>query len=307
MPDATYYTIVEAVTKLKNTISAGRGIDQKEADLAIQKAKEADDCSYEDDFRKEIKTITDRLDGALTTLDNHMRDDFLPKLHIVSDLKKRENDWNQVSKDIGTVNTNVEQHLKLDHWDSQGAQAYKNALPTQQNALSELSGLATSSAKASNQMATLNQAVFDATQTSIQTVESYLKNKVPNWSTEATWTDGWEVGGYLNGKWIYDYEYFKRTANAAAQVQALNGWIDKVKDPYNADWSTAALGIGSDLDTDLNRPNNLKAYGVWPEAKAQDAAAVANTGDMGSHKADVNGTGTVDNNDSANFNRRGRG
>lgn len=165
----------------------------------------------------------------------------------------------------------------LDDWSSEGAQKYKKAAINQNNALSEFRQLCFDNSAACEQVAQVNASIFNATYDSLETVASQI-----------------DTSPAVTGEDYYGRSYYVRSDSAAAKLEGLKTWMDKIV-TTNGDWGSTAYDISTAIDEVRSSPANLGFGGTWPEAKAAPETA-SSTGDMTSNtQGDIDGaegTGT---------------
>lgn len=259
--------IRKGLTGVQGCLKDAWSLDVIEGDDALKRA-EGDCAADKDYFRKRIEEIKKRKDAALLALETLIKTHFEPKAEVVKNLMDNySTKWDTFMKDVKTQQDVIENHLKLDSWESEGAKAHKKAVEGQKAAMIEFQSLAKDNANGTSQIAQVNGAIFLVMQQTLTNLA--LKMGADNTPAKT-------------GEDYYGRTYYQRSDTAAARIEGVNTWAEKLVEPYGSDWSGTAEEIQSALDTVISMPANLMKGGIWPEAKS-DGAKDARTTNLGDH------------------------
>lgn len=267
---STMADINRALNTLRGRLTTAWNNDHTEGEKALKSGQ----CS-DDDFRKKVEAIKKRKDDALKALEDTLTASFNPKTDLIPNLMdKYAKKWGDMGLKIDQLQGNIQKHVELDEWKSDGAQKYKQAAVNQSNAMGELRQLSFESSNAVSQVAQVNAVIFTATCESILAVADAIDTSPVSYKCHCC------------------QSFYTRTDGAGAKLEGLNTWLSRVI-TTNGDWSTTAYSIGEAVDGVRVSGANLGSDGTWPQAAAGDAVK-SETGDMASHTQQDMGTTSTD-------------
>lgn len=304
--EISYYQLNEVWIRVKTACNNAYTADNNEATKAKAKAKADGACEKGDDFDGRINEFKGRYDGVIQRIDGAIGGAFKNNDGVGKKLQAKKADWDEVARRIRDVNGTVNERLTMDKWISDGAKGYQAALPTQQKALTELEGMATSQGQAVDQIGLMNAWIYANAHAGLVWVESSLQTKPEFQLTDEAWG---RVGGALDNKWVFDYPFFWRSADNFVYLESFANWCDQVQNSSSADWAIPANNLGGGLKAIEEMPVNLKPGAKWPEGKAQETGDAAATWRLDHQSTYVGGANRNVNTEGGdiNFDRTGMG
>ncbi|MGJ6979489.1 hypothetical protein ACSDQ9_03000 [Aestuariimicrobium soli] len=242
--------------------SVGRAVqfDMDEAQRALRRAKWWS-CSKKKAIKRRMDDVPPKVQRAEDDLSGTLEQFYAPKSAALSQLVEQEQpSWTELAAGIGRVQDQVKQQLQLETWTSPGADAYKRALPAQQNALAELRKMAENGAKAAEYLAMINAYIHEVVVQSVRIVTSEVHN-IPAPP---------EPPDYLvahNNEVDFGNKYFVRSEKAAAMLRGLSQWCRDLSTPESA-WGPTAFRLRDTLTQMMGSTANLGKGGAWPESVA---------------------------------------
>ncbi|MGA4668648.1 hypothetical protein ACPCG0_02415 [Propionibacteriaceae bacterium Y1923] len=297
----SYYgtsAIHAVLTRIRGYVTTCKQKDDQEAAQGADTAQ----CPDRGAFEEQANAIKNGADTALSNIWNTFDTQFQPKSQViqtlVNDLSAQ---WSQSGIELDTIQGHVQKHINEDSWQSQGAQEYKAALPTQSKALYEFEELCYRATNVLTSAAAINAAIFYSLYQSLINIEEPIRVKA---NTPVKNLEYWsDHGSSVESNGCVSYEYYTRSATAKANLEGLESWLNTFL-TTQGEWSTGAYQVADDIPQTQGSVANLKPAGQWPEPRSV-VTADANVDDQTSHTGTRGSTSgqTVD--EGVDLNNRG--
>ncbi|MGA4668644.1 hypothetical protein ACPCG0_02395 [Propionibacteriaceae bacterium Y1923] len=273
--EEVYASVLGLEAQLQNTWWT----EKAPADRALSKL-DWRHCADKKRFRREVGQLEQNLRAAMSALKDIYFTHYDPKKRVVDNLMDNHHqEWFAIMTEVESLRQDIGDRLTTLNWESVGGKTYHQVLPAQLAALQELHGVALANYEATQQVATLNTAIYAVTRDSIDAVAATIKDETNPGEYEGRSTSWLGFGsGSLKGY------YYTASYNALDHIRQLNTWIQTIVD--GAEWGQTAVGLGDSIKTVEESPAMLKPHGGWPRAIAQEAAE-STLESLGSHEGHV--------------------
>ena len=260
----TFAEVNDAWAAAQQAINLAATADRRECEAAKMFA-DWHDCKDTDKLLEKVDLRLTLLSDAVQRVDAAVGQ--LATMDVVVDLLGKRDGWHAAKVELETLSGQLAQHLKIDAWTGVSADQYHAQLPVQQDALSELAGLAAGQAKANDQVALINCLVFLSARAGLQAIRRYaIDHSSPqvNEAAETVQHVDWPTAHYLYRAWTLE-----------RRLDAYARWLHAQVNPATAAWTKAARDLDSSLTGVLGSSALLKKNGGWPSVGAADLGQVA--------------------------------
>lgn len=268
-----YLNVSRAWTELNGVLNQAWSADVQEASEAIAAAKKTGSCPQGKDFERQQKEFQDAYEGVKKEVAALVNGPFRQHDGVIDEMIDKGYSWVSIADQVDEVNKAVGDHLEADEWKSDGAKTYKQAIPTQRDALTELKSVAVSQGHGAMLFAQLNSIVYAQASEGMKKIADKIRAMPGPQPISAT--RGLVNSGSIGGESLFDFKFFSRSFQGKASLEWFRDWANKQLSPDQADWAGSAGTMGEAIRKAESAPLNLEASGLWPEGKAGASAGVA--------------------------------